>query len=1365
MEETYKSPLKQPEPKLIYALRVDKLHPGYLKIGDTKLEEGFGDALTANSPELKAAAKKRIKQYSNELSLEFDIDYAELTLYIKGGMVKSFRDYDVHAVLERSGYPRVKFDEAQTKGAEWFKVDVDTVRAAIQAVKEGKQSIQGNESSVAAKQKPIEFRPEQIMAIQQTLSVFNKKSDKHEMLWDAKMRFGKTLTALQVVREMGFKRTLILTHRPVVDEGWFTDFSKIFFDTQDYRYGSRNHGDDYRSLEDFIGGGLFANPNGHYIYFSSIQYLRNKELKGDVDEKNAILNTKWDCLIIDEAHEGTQTDLGQILLEKLKKENTYVLNLSGTPFNIKEQFSEEQVFTWDYIMEQKAKTNWEIEHFGAPNPYADLPKMKIFTFDLGDLLNLNYVINEQTLEDQAFSFSEFFRVWTGDLEKDHRVLPSLNHRGRFIHEKDVRNFLTLITTPDEGNHYPYATDEYRDFFRHTLWMVPGVASAKALSALIQEVPAFKDFRVVNVAGEGDDDDSNEESLQKLRKAIGPDPEQTHTITLSCGRLTTGVTVREWTGVFMLSGSKNTDAKAYMQTIFRVQSPYHTPDGRVKEECYVFDFAPDRTLNVISQTAHINTKNTDDNQRNYLGQFLNFCPVIGFSGTCMQPFDTNNMLEKLKSIQIDHVVRRGFEDSHLYNDNLLDIDDTAIALLEHLKEGFGGTQRSKGDDSLTMSDSGMGDKKKDKNKDKDNKTKKTLTPEEREKKRKQQNRRSAINILHGISIRIPLIVYGAELDKDEDLLPSNLTAKVDNKSWEEFMPKGVTKRDFEAISRFYDEDVFRAAGRRIRDLAAAADRLEPTERVKKIAQIFSYFHNPDKETVLTPWRVVNMHMSDTLGGYDFFDESHVDEGLLEHPRFVEQGDVTTKVFNSKTRILEINSKTGLYPLYVAYSTYRNRLYELEQNNLFGPKKLTDEEKIALWNQTVDENIYVVCRTKMAVGITRRTLGALRFDAPHHIACYKNLIEILRENPNEFINRVNSLKLFYEYNKNIMIKFNAVVGNPPYQLSDKGAGATDAAAPIYQLFVNSAFNLKPDYVSIIMPSKWMVGGRQELNSFLKEMQDNKGLVMVKDFENDRLIFPSAHNDGGICYFLWDGKKNTEGVEYTFIKRDGSISTSNTLQNSFGRFVLRDSTIIPILQKIGKYKEISFSSIVSKTRPFGLRKDLFNSPERYPEANPQELPYEGSVKIYGVKGKKGGAKRINAYINRIILSDKYKAIDKHKIFFTTSYSSDAVIPPEEIKAYPNEACTETFLLIGPFDSKKEMDACSKYIHTYLFRFLLKYGHGTMQVNSGVFLYIPLIDFSENSPIDWDASIESVNQQLYTRYEFTPDEQKYIESLINPM
>ena len=221
---------------------------------------------------------------------------------------------------------------------------------------------------------------------------------------------------------------------------------------------------------------------------------------------------------------------------------------------------------WDYVMEQRAKADWDKIHLGDPNPYTELPRLNIFTYDLGKLLP------KYADEDLAFNFREFFRV---------------NADGQFIHEHDVRSFLNLISKKDDENNYPYSTEEYRNNFRHSLWMVPGVKEARALSAMLKKHPVFSQFTIVNVAGEGDEEEANEDALKKVQNAIGEHPEETYTITLSCGRLTTGVSVPAWTAVFMLAGSYNTSATSICKP-FSVQTPAEI-NGR-KEECFVFDFA-------------------------------------------------------------------------------------------------------------------------------------------------------------------------------------------------------------------------------------------------------------------------------------------------------------------------------------------------------------------------------------------------------------------------------------------------------------------------------------------------------------------------------------------------------------------------------------------------------------------------------------------------------------------------------------------------------------------------------------------------------------------------------------------------------
>lgn len=468
--------------KLIYVFRInDAAHEGCLKIGEATCDDESVIGLAPNSKPLNEAARKRINQYTQTAGIRYDLLHTELTLYNRGGL-RSFNDKEVHAVLERSGVKRKVFDK-ENKANEWFVTTLDVVKRAIAAVKEGKESLSPGE--VTNGRSPIVFRPEQREAIEKTERQFRKGN---QMLWNAKMRFGKTLSALQVVKDMDFRRTLILTHRPVVDSGWFEDFGKIFYDRNDFAYGSKNNGESHESLERRAeAGGL------HYVYFASMQDLRGSELVGgNFDKNNEVFATPWDLIIVDEAHEGTQTELGKAVMAELVKEDTKVLRLSGTPFNLLDDFKENEIYTWDYVMEQRAKCEWDKTHFGDPNPYAALPAMNIYTYDLGRLLK------EFVDEDVAFNFREFFRV-----DKD----------GGFVHERDVSAFLNLLTKEDKESCYPFANEEYRNVFRHTLWMVPGVKEAKALSALLQRHPVFQHFHIINVAGDGDEDEENRGALE------------------------------------------------------------------------------------------------------------------------------------------------------------------------------------------------------------------------------------------------------------------------------------------------------------------------------------------------------------------------------------------------------------------------------------------------------------------------------------------------------------------------------------------------------------------------------------------------------------------------------------------------------------------------------------------------------------------------------------------------------------------------------------------------------------------------------------------------------------------------------------
>ena len=1328
------------EYKLIYVLRInDAAHKGLLKVGEATCNTDKScDELFPNCKELNIAAKNRISQYTTTAGIVYELLYTELAVRVEEGsrrQIKAFGDHDVHKVLERSGIKRHYFD-TEHKANEWFKTDLETVKKAIQATKECRDSLNAAEISVG--RSPIIFRPEQREAIKKTIKQF-KTGDR--MLWNAKMRFGKTLSALQVAKECGFKRVLILTHRPVVKDGWYEDFQKIFYDT-DYAYGSRTHGE---RIESLVGG---KRP---FVYFASMQDLRGSEVVGGKFDKNEdLFLAEWDFVVIDEAHEGTLTKLGQAVIETIQElsDNPKILRLSGTPFNLLDQFKEDEIYTWDYVMEQREKADWYKNHFGDSNPYASLPELQIFTYNLDKLIP-----GYMDLEDSAFNFREFFRTWTGDVKKDFKPMPDGTAVGEFVHKKDVTAFLNLLCKDDEKSKYPFSTEEYRDYFRHSLWMVPGVREAKALSALLKTHPVFGSgvFSIVNVAGEGDEEINTKDALNAVRSAFGDNPAETYSITISCGRLTTGVTVPEWTAVFMLAGSFSTSASGYLQTIFRVQTPANI-NGKVKERCCVFDFAPDRTLKMIAEAGKLSTKTgSTSNDRVVMGEFLNFCPVISVDGSNMQPYNVDRLLQQLKKAYTDRVVRNGFDDKHIYNDNLLKLDDIELADFEELKKIVGASKQTEKVKEIDINNQGFTDEEYEEIERIEAKPKKERTPEEiallEEKKKKRDNAQKAMSILRGISIRIPLLIYGAEVPVHKEITVDNFVDLIDDSSWNEFMPTGVTKETYKKFAKYYEQDIFVSAGRQIRNMALAADELSPDERVKKIAAQFAMFKNPDKETVLTPWRVVNMHMSDCLGGYCFYNEDFTD--TIEEPRFVDRGKVTVDTLaNVRAQILEINSKTGLYPLYVTYSIYRKRCEGVS------PEDLTIEKQYELWQETVEDNTFVICKTPMAKTITKRTLLGYR-KGKINAHTFDDLIMQLKEKPEQFREKILRGSFWNKENKEM--KFDAVVGNPPYQAYLGGA----SPLPIYHYFINAAKKLNASYVSMITPARWFNAG-SGLDDFREQMLSDRRIRNLFDFPNTSDCFSNVEIKGGIQYFLWDKNYNGDCIIVSHNGQKIKESKRPLLTPVINAFI-RDSEVIDLLNKVVSLTTISFAEIISSRDPFGYDIRLPGSYKVAKHKYSCVKTVDSDIEFYYNGWRKEGV----GYVNIASVNENIDWVYKWKVLIpkawgTGNEKTDKLNP---FIVGPKSVCTETYLVVGPVEKEIEAKNILSYIKTKFFHCMVSILKISQNAAKGVYKLVPLQDFTEESDIDWSKSVAEIDQQLYAKYGLTEEEITFIEKTIKPM
>ena len=721
---------------------------------------------------------------------------------------------------------------------------------------------------------------------------------------------------------------------------------------------------------------------------------------------------------------------------------------------------------------------------------------------------------------------------------------------------------------------------------------------------------------------------------------------------------------------------------------------------------------------------------------------------------MKPYDVGEMLGQLKKAIIERVSRNGFDDPKLYNDELLKLDELDIAKFNELKKIVGKSTSEKVNE-IKINELGMDDLQMKKAEEAELKKKQELTEEQKEvlKKLKEarEQKKTAISILRAVSIRMPMLVYGANVSIRDDITLQKFIDLVDEESWQEFMPAGLTKEGFREFIKYYDEDVFKGVAHSIRAKAFDCDDLLPTERIRAITEIFSTFKNPDKETVLTPWNVVNKHMTIAFGGHDF---SSGVKDKKERPEWKSKGVDTSIWSQDDTKILEINSKSGLYPLLAAYNVYSRQLIK--------SKKTEEKMSKKVWNKVLADNIYVLCKSPMAKSITLRTIAGYNSGAKTNVIYIKDLVKKLQQKDGfrDYNIRKELLEKFNLTNKNM--KFTAVVGNPPYQVQTKDT----SDSPIYHLFIDESYKLS-DKVALIHPARFLFNAGKTPKEWNEKMIKDPHIKILYYAQKSAEIFPNTDIKGGVVITYMDAKQKI-GPIGSFTKFDELIQILqkvkiDTFQPLSDLFFSSDS------YKFTKLIHLDFPKIkneLSKGHEYDITTNIFDKlPYIFLIAKPKDN--KEYIKILG----RYNNKREFRYIRKDYISD-HPNLEKYKVILPKSSGTGSIgenlstsVIGETIIGERFIGHTQTFISFGSFDSENEAVNLNKYIKTKFCRIIL----GTLKVTQhnakGTWINIPLQDFTKKSDIDWSKSISEIDKQLYSKYGLDKKEIDFIESHVKDM
>lgn len=1390
-----------------YVIPEYKRNEGWIKIGYTEQKD----------------VDMRIRQQTQTAGIAYTKLWSEPAKFINAD--EWFHDKQLHAYLRRFK----KID--QRPNTEWFYYDGKPEQAHVDF-----DDFRHRRISQIGKELEYQLRDEQDVAVRMTLS-YAENHPGGEFLWNAKPRFGKTLTTYDLVRRMKAKNVLIVTNRPAIANSWFDDFETFIAWQTAYRFISTTDTLKDRAVLTREQFEFESQKNDNDEQLGCIAFISLQDLKGSIffggfiHKLEWVKNLKWDLLVIDEAHEGIDTFKTDIAFNNIYRD--FTLHLSGTPFKAvaSGRFTQSQIFNWTYADEQAAKTNWSEEN-EAHNPYEGLPRLNLFSYQISkmitDEINKGAQIDGKDI-DFAFDLNEFFA--TGS-------------KGKFIYEVEVKKWLDTLTQNDK---YPYSTPILRAELKHTLWLLNRVASAKALEKLLREHPVFENYEIVLAAGDGatneDDPVATQKSLDKVRAAI-----ETHekTITLSVRQLTTGVTVPEWTAVMMLSNVKS--PSLYMQAAFRAQNPWsYSIDGKKyrKQNAYVFDFAPERTLIIYDEFANNLSKKTVGgsgtmaDRENNIKTLLNFFPVIAEDDDGkMVELDLRQVLAIPHTIKAQEVVKRGFNSNLLFQNisgvfsspearkileqlNLLDLGRITPRHTSSAINTMGVEINDNGEVIVEPSiiiaetDARFGQKLYT---DIVELVSEAIEQDSSElarivtagftfgvlgtaKEIAKENAVSVANVEQIVKQNANILAREIEVVKKQadimqaeaDVEYAKEIAAAENDAIAVIEAKNRYETEKQKISEKLERELGETVEYKIRELThiLTGQILQTAKERKKITVEEGIFSRLRGFTRTIPsflmaygepsTRLANfdVNIDDSVfrevtgitlaqfrtlrDTYNFFDPVVFDESVQEFLRKKEElanyfddnqaeeifdyipPQKTNQIYTPKwivemmvdvleeedPDLFKDKNKTFV-DLYVKSGLY---LTEIIGRLFLGLADEIPDDDTRL-RHIIENQIYGFAPSKIIYSIARSHIfGDLaKFDDSHLKCC--DLTEIARSG------------------EDINMRFDVVVGNPPFQESGE---ARDE--PVYHHFYNLAEKISERYC-LISPARFLFNAGQTPKAWNKKMLDNKHLK-VEYFEQDsESVFANTQIKGGVAIIYHDKKKIFGGIG-VFTHYDELVSIMGKTSKKF------ESSFSTIVQPQGLYRfsELFFTDFphAEKLQGKGTKNKIVSrSFAKMNFAFHDKKPFQDAISILGsVNGQ-----RVYKWI-----SPKYvllpESFDKYRVIIAESNNTGALgeTLSSPFVGAPYIAHTDTFLTVGSFCTEAEANATLKYIKTKFVRVLLGILKITQHNSRATWAKVPLQDFTSQSDINWDLSIEAIDRQLYQKYDLDEKEISFIEEKVRPM